>query len=138
MLLGGTTAVAVQGRALLIEGNPGSGKSSLALALIDRGAVLIGDDGVLLTRRGAALLATPPPRIEGLLEIRGVGLARVPTASAAAALILRLDPGADRFPEEAARRELLGVAVPVLPFRAGDAVQALRAEYALRMHGLAD
>ncbi|HQA17982.1 MAG TPA: serine kinase, partial [Novosphingobium sp.] len=40
------TCVAIKGRALLIEGPPGSGKSSMALALIDRGAALIGDDGV--------------------------------------------------------------------------------------------
>ncbi|MFM5886059.1 MAG: HPr kinase/phosphorylase, partial [Novosphingobium sp.] len=42
------TAVAIGGRGVLIEGAPGSGKSSLALALIDRGAALIGDDGVAL------------------------------------------------------------------------------------------
>jgi len=37
------TAVAINGRAVLIEGPPGAGKSTLALALIDRGAVLVGD-----------------------------------------------------------------------------------------------
>ena len=46
------SAVAINGRALLIEGEPGAGKSSLALALIDRGAQLIGDDGVALRRVG--------------------------------------------------------------------------------------
>jgi serine kinase of HPr protein (carbohydrate metabolism regulator) len=40
------TAVDVSGRAVLIEGRAGYGKSSLALALIDRGARLIGDDSV--------------------------------------------------------------------------------------------
>ena len=55
------TCVAIGGRAVLIEGEPGSGKSSLALALIDRGAALIGDDGVRLELRGNRLYASPPP-----------------------------------------------------------------------------
>ena len=54
-------AVAIGGCGLLIEGAPGSGKSSLALALIDRGAALIGDDGVALSLRGGRLWAAPPP-----------------------------------------------------------------------------
>ena len=53
------TCVAIEGRGLMIEGSPGSGKSSLALALIDRGAMLIGDDGVLLEPRGDRLHASP-------------------------------------------------------------------------------
>lgn len=118
-----------------MEGEPGSGKSSLALALIDRGAALIGDDGVLLVRSGGTLLAAPPPRIAGLLEIRNVGLVCLPTTTSPMALILHLDPAAARFPEPVTR-DLLGVAVPALPFRPGDAVQALRAEHALRLHGL--
>lgn len=137
ILLGAVSAVAMAGRAVLIEGEPGSGKSSLALALIDRGAVLIGDDGLILQRRGETLLAAPPPHIVGLLEVRNVGLVRFPVASAPVALILRLDPAAPRFPEQVPRRDTLGVAVPIISFRPGDAVQALRAEHALRMHGLA-
>ena len=65
-------AVAIDGRALLIEGEPGVGKSSLALALIERGAILIGDDGVTLSREAAGLeptlIARPPPNIEGLID----------------------------------------------------------------------
>ena len=59
------SAVVIGGRALLIEGPPGSGKSSLTLALIDRGAGLIGDDAVTLMREGAALIASPhnPPGV---------------------------------------------------------------------------
>lgn len=49
------TCIAIGGRALLIEGPPGSGKSSLALSLIDRGAMLIGDDSVLLEARHGRL-----------------------------------------------------------------------------------
>ena len=74
------SCVAIGGRGLLIDGPPGSGKSSLALALIDRGATLVGDDGVLLELRGGRLWALPPPNIAGLLEIRNVGLAMLPEA----------------------------------------------------------
>ena len=137
MLLAGTTAVAVQGRALLIEGEPGSGKSSLALALIDRGASVIGDDGVWLTVAGNRVTANPPPRIAGLLEVRGVGLVRLPAVSAPVALILRLDAAAPRLPDPVEQRELMGHKVPLLLMQPHASVLALRAEQALLMHGLA-
>lgn len=130
------SAIAIKSRALMIEGPPGSGKSSLALALIDRGAMLIGDDGVSLLRDGDQVFASPPPNIAGKVEIRGVGIVELPATQAPLALILSLDENAPRYPDELARRDMLGVAVPVLPFRCGDAIQALRAEWALRSHGL--
>lgn len=134
------SAVVIAGRALLIEGPPGSGKSSLALALIDRGAGLIGDDGVTLAREGEALIASAPPRITGLLEVRGIGLVSLPAAPPApVALILMLGgPCPERLPETPlATREIAGVAVPVLPFDPGPVAPAQRAEWALRVHGLA-
>ena len=93
------SCVAIRGRGVLIEGEPGGGKSSLALALIDRGATLVGDDGVLLEARDKRLWALPPPAIAGLLEIRNVGLATLPAAPAPLALVLRLDPDATRHIE---------------------------------------
>jgi hypothetical protein len=131
-------AVAIEGRALLIEGPPGSGKSSLALALIDRGAGLIGDDAVTLTPDDGLLIASPPPNIAGLLEVRGVGLARLDVAPPApVALILTLGgPPPQRLPETPLpTREIAGIAVPVLSFEPGPLAPAARAEWALRMHG---
>lgn len=133
------SAVVIGGRALLIEGPPGSGKSSLALALIDRGAELIGDDAVTLARDPDALIASPPPNIAGLLEVRGVGLMHVPVAAPApVALVLELGgAAAERLPEvPLPRRAIAGVAVPVLRFDPGTIAPALRAEQALALHGL--
>ena len=134
------SAVAIDGRALLIEGPPGSDKSTLALALIDRGAGLIGDDAVTLTPSAGVLIASPPPNIAGLIELRGVGLLRQPLAPPCpAALILTLGgPAAARLPETPLpRREIAGVALPVLAFDPGHLAPAVRAEWALRIHGLA-
>lgn len=138
-LLHAATCVAVQGRALLIEGPSGSGKSMLALALIDRGAMLVGDDGVTLTPHGDHLLASPPPRIAGLLEVRNLGLLEFPTArDLPVALVLRLDREAPRYIEAAEQVELGGVAVPLVRvWPDGDGL-ALKAELALRRFGRLD
>jgi hypothetical protein len=133
-------AVVIDGRALLIEGPPGSGKSSLALALIDRGAGLLGDDAVTLTAEGGRLIASPPPNIAGLLEVRGVGLVSLPVAAPApAALILALGgPAPQRLPATPLPPRLIaGVAIPVLGFDPGHLAPAIRAEWALRLHGTA-
>lgn len=133
------SAIAIDGRALLIEGPPGSGKSSLALALIDRGAGLIGDDAVTLTAKDNRLIAAPPPNIAGLLEVRGVGLARLPLAPPApVALLLVLGgPAPERLSETPLpTRTIAGVAVPVLAFDPGTVAPASRAAWALRLHGL--
>lgn len=137
------SALAVDGHALLVEGPPGSGKSSLALALIARGAGLIGDDAVTLAVEGAPgcerLIASPPPNIAGLLEVRGVGIARLPVAPPApVALILALGgPAPERLPEAPLpTRTIAGIAVPVLAFDPGLIAPAERAAWALRLHGL--
>ncbi|MBU7579304.1 MAG: HPr kinase/phosphatase C-terminal domain-containing protein [Porphyrobacter sp.] len=133
------SAVAMDGRAVLIEGPPGAGKSSLALALIARGAGLIGDDAVTLSAQAGVLIAAPPPNIAGLLEVRGVGLASLPVAPPApVALILMLGtPEPERLPHTPLRTRVIeGVAVPVLAFAPGAIAPAERAQWALRLHGL--
>lgn len=134
-LLANVTCVAVEGRGLLIEGSPGSGKSTLALALIDRGAVLVGDDGIALERRGAQLWALPPPNIAGRLEVRGVGIVTLPTEPAPLALVLRVG-AAERLPSPVAR-DLDGITLPCLGFDPIAPAAVLRAEWALRIHGIA-
>lgn len=131
------TCVAIGGRGVLIEGLPGSGKSSLALALIDRGAQLVGDDGVTLEVRDGHLRASPPPNIAGLIEVRNVGLLPLPTAAdVPVTLVLALDPQAPRFIENAEQAERGGVAIPLVRLWPDSPVLHLRAELALEHHGL--
>ncbi len=72
------SAVAIEGRGVLICGPSGAGKSDLALRLIDEGAVLIADDRVDLTPGDDGVLLSGPDNLAGLIEVRGVGIVRVP------------------------------------------------------------
>ena len=129
--------MAIGGRGLLIEGPPGSGKSSLALALIDRGAVLVGDDGVLIERHDHTLRASPAPATQGLLEVRNVGLLTFPTlADVPIALIVTLDPAAPRFRDAPDWLERAGCRLPEIALWPESPALALRAEAALRSYGL--
>ncbi len=136
-LLHPATCVAIDGRAVLIQGAPGSGKSSLALALIDRGAVLIGDDGVSIETRGNRLFASPPPRIAGLLEVRNLGLIPFPTLSdVPIALILRLDPAAERFIEQTGHCVIHSAKLPLVSLWPDAPALPVKAELALKTYGL--
>ena len=131
------TCVAIRGRAVLIEGPPGSGKSSLALALIDRGAVLVGDDGVSLNARDGGLYTAPPPNISGLLEVRNLGLLAFPTANdVRVALVIMLDQEAPRFIEAAEPAERAGIALPLIRLWPSEAAPAVKVELALDRYGL--
>ena len=130
------SCVALRGRGVLITGEPGSGKSSLALALLDRGAELVGDDGVELALDGDRVLASPPPNTAGLIEIRNVGLLEVPTATAPIAIVIALDPAAERLPLGAGEAWLLDCRVPQVALYPDTPALPLRAEAALEIHGL--
>ena len=114
------TTVALDGCALLLRGPSGSGKSDLALRLVDGGAVLVADDLTLLIRAGGRLMArlpeSAPPETRGRLEVRGIGLLPVPTIETApVGLVVELRPQAEieRLPEPA-RWHCLGLDLPVV------------------------
>lgn len=72
------TCVAVGKKGILLKGKSGSGKSDLALRLIDRGHQLVSDDQVRLTVKDISLYASAPETIAGMLEIHGLGIMRMP------------------------------------------------------------
>ena len=123
MLLVHASCIALEGRGVLLRGVPGAGKSDLALRLIDGGATLVADDQVALMNVGEALLAAPPARIAGLLEVRGIGIVSMHFVSECPVhLVLDLvaPHAVERMPE-AASIELFGqrIAHAVLaPFEA--------------------
>lgn len=72
------SCVSMNNKAILLIGDSGSGKSDLALRLIDGGAQLVSDDYVEITKEGDILIVAPPESIEGLIEMRGVGIMTMP------------------------------------------------------------
>lgn len=131
------TCVAIGGRGVLIEGASGTGKSALALALIDRGAMLVGDDGVLLAAMDGRLTAYPHPRTRGLLEIRNLGLLTFPVIDMVEiALLIQLDVAAPRFVDSAHLVERTGLAIPALMLWPDATPPVLKVEQALRVYGL--
>lgn len=121
------TAVEIAGRAVLLTGRSGAGKSDLAIRLIDRGARLISDDYTELTRVGEVVLARPPALIAGKIEVRGIGVIEVPYVEAIpVALLVTLDEVVERMPTKARTICIAGINIPVLalePFHASTAIK---------------
>ena len=131
------STVAIHGRAVLITGRSGSGKSDLALRLIDRGFVLVSDDQTIVRRAGGRLVATAPATIAGKLEIRGIGIVQLPAAGdMPVALIVELSNEPTRLPEDGQERTILGVPVPLISVDAQTASAAAKVVLALDQLGL--
>jgi HPr kinase/phosphorylase len=123
------SAVLVGPRAVLIRGPSGSGKSRLALDLLQaaaRGALrfarLVADDRVHAEAAHGRLLVRPPPALAGLIEIRGLGLKTLPHEPVAVVgqVVDLADPEARRLPEPAARTATIeGITLPRLAVAPG-------------------
>ncbi len=123
------SAVLVGTRAVLIRGPSGSGKSRLALELIWAAhggslpfARLVGDDRVHVEAAHGRLLVRPAAALAGLIEVRGVGIRKLPyEPSAVVGLVVDLAADAERLPRpDRQQTELEGVALARLAVAAGE------------------
>jgi HPr kinase/phosphorylase len=124
-------------RGVLLRGPSGSGKSDLALRLIETGGRLVADDQTELVRKGTSVMATAPGRIAGLIEARGVGIAKLGRDQivSQAPLVLLVDLASperiERLPEPQCE-SLLGVGLPVLLLAPFEASATAKLRLALR------
>ena len=131
------STVAIDGRAVLISGPSGSGKSDLALRLLDRGFGLVSDDQTLVRREGDRLVATPPPNIAGKLEIRGIGIVDMDNLTdVPIALLVELTSDIQRMPDDSRERPILGVPLPLIGIDAMAASAPSKVAVALDRMGL--
>lgn len=131
-----TSCVAIDGRAVLIEGRSGEGKSDLALRLIDRGAVLVSDDYTICTRTDGVLLAAAPPNIAGKIEVRGIGVIDMPHQDRVPiALLVTIIEAPPRMPEGPKKRRIAGIDIPEVALAALEPSTPVKVELALRHIG---
>ncbi|MDQ3482458.1 MAG: HPr kinase/phosphatase C-terminal domain-containing protein [Pseudomonadota bacterium] len=132
------STVAIDGRAVLIAGPSGSGKSDLALRLLDRGFTLVSDDQTIVRREGDRLVASAPQQIAGKLEIRGIGIMEMETVGdVPVALLVELTSDIPRLPDDSRERPILGVALPLITIDALTASAPSKVALALDRLGLA-
>lgn len=128
------SCVAIGGWGVLLLGPSGSGKSDVALRLIDGGAMLCADDRVDVRQHGDILLAAPPPSLYGLLEVHGLGILTLPVVEniplkLVVDLVLR--ESVDRLPEPRFF-DCLGLRVPLVSLHAFDASTPAKIRFSLR------
>lgn len=130
------SAVSIGGRAVLIEGPSGIGKSELCLTLCDRGAKLVSDDQVLISKTCGSISANPAPNIAGQIEIRNLGIINMEfVQNIPVALIIELSQNAPRFVENARTDHMLGIKVPHIQLTAYSTALAIKVEWALQQYG---
>lgn len=127
------TCVSLNGAGVLLLGPSGSGKSDLALRLVEAGqALLVADDAVDLSVAGGVPVARAPGRLLGLLEVRGVGILPVPHVEAAPVrLAVRLGGAAPERLPEPETEDVAGVAVPLIRLDALEASAPAKLRLAL-------
>jgi serine kinase of HPr protein (carbohydrate metabolism regulator) len=131
------SSVASGGRAVLISGPSGSGKSDLALRLLDHGFTLVSDDQTIVRRQDDRLIAKPPPTIAGKLEIRGIGIVEMDHVDdVPVALLVELTSDIPRMPDDDRERSFLGLAIPLINIDAMAASAPSKVAVALDRMGL--
>jgi serine kinase of HPr protein (carbohydrate metabolism regulator) len=131
------SSVSLEGRAVLISGPSGSGKSDLTLRLLDRGFTLVSDDRTIVRKQGSKLIATAPETIKGKLEIRGVGIVDMDAAAdVPVALVVELTSDIQRLPDDDRERLVLGTGIPLISVDAMTASAPSKVALALDRLGL--
>ena len=131
------TTVALDGRAVIISGRSGSGKSDLALRLFDRGFLLVSDDQTYVRAADGKLIASAPPAIRGKIEVRGVGIVEVDCLDEVpVCLAIELTSKIERLPAEGRSQMILGVDIPVVSIDAMTASAPAKVALALERIGL--
>ena len=110
-----STSVVIDDNGVLILGDSGSGKSDLALRLIDSGATLISDDISICRKNSNNIYLYCPPEIKGLLEVREIGIITVPFVERIKLrLVVNLKSNNnERFPKDSFFR-ILGIKIPII------------------------
>ena len=134
------TCVAIGDCGVLMRGPSGSGKSDLALRLIDQyaDAVLVSDDQVDVTALDGALYAAAPAAIAGRMEVRGVGIVTVdyrPRVRLGLVVDLQEDTHIPRLPEPECA-EIMGICLPLLRLAPFAASAPAKLRLALRLHSV--
>jgi serine kinase of HPr protein (carbohydrate metabolism regulator) len=131
------SCVAADGRAVLIVGASGSGKSDLALRLLDRGFTLVSDDRTIVRRDGAKLIASAPATIRGKLEIRGIVIVEMESIDdMPVSLVVELTTDMQRLPDDSRERLILGAGIPLVNINAMTASAPSKVAVALDRLGL--
>ena len=127
------TAIALDGMGLLLMGPSGSGKSDLAMRLIDRGAVLVCDDYCDIVECNGQPMIVGKSSIAGKIELRGVGIlnaAHVPRVPLE--LVIELDRSVERLPDPTGSIKLAGWAIASYPVQPFEASAPIKVEKLLR------
>ncbi len=127
------TAVAIGDHGVIIQGPSGSGKSDLALRIVDRGALLISDDQVIAKKDNDSIRLHAPTNIAGKMELYSLGIYEVPHVSdIELVMTVQLSDDAERYPMDQQLDILLGMNIPLIKLDGRLASAPIKVEMALQ------
>lgn len=126
------SCVAINGAGILISGPSNSGKSDLALRLIDRGANLICDDYVDLYLHDSQIVMEAPARIAGKMEVRSLGIFDCEHVSNIPLMLqVQLKSQVERYPMDSQTETIMTIKIPTIAINTIEASAPIKVEMAL-------